>query len=110
MLLNLFMNAADAMNEHGVPRKVIGVTSETDERTRQVRLIVTDSGPGITPTNLGRIFEPHFTTKQQGHGFGLSTSYRIITNHQGRIVAESPPGQGARFTVTLPSLLSGSWK
>jgi len=109
VLLNLFMNAADAMNENnGTSRKVIGVTSEVDERAHQVRLVVSDSGPGITASNLGKIFEPHFTTKATGHGFGLSTSYRIIENHKGRIVAESPPGQGARFTLTLPSA-AASW-
>jgi len=110
VLLNLFMNAADAMKQDGTGRgMVIGVTSEWDEHARQLRVVVSDTGPGIAAANLSRIFEPHFTTKPQGHGFGLSTSYRIITNHGGRIVAESPPGQGARFTVTLPLSGPGGW-
>jgi signal transduction histidine kinase len=110
VLLNLFMNAADAMNADGNGRrKVIGVSSESDTRARELRLVVTDTGPGIPASNLARIFEPHFTTKPHGHGFGLSTSYRIITNHGGRVVAESPPGSGARFTVTLPQHGPGSW-
>lgn len=102
VLLNLFLNAADAMNEAGTARKSIVVAVETDARAGALRIVVRDSGPGIAPANLSRIFEPHFTTKPEGHGFGLSTSYRIIQNHHGRIVAESPAGGGALFTVTLP--------
>ena len=107
VLLNLFMNAADAMNEQARASangktKSLSVTTERDERTHSLRVVVRDTGPGIPASNLNRIFEPHFTTKPDGHGFGLSTSYRIVGNHGGRIVAESPPGQGATFTVTLP--------
>ena len=109
VLLNLFLNAADAMKEKAAVHKVIGVTSSTDDRGRVVRIVVTDTGTGIAASNLTRVFEPHFTTKPEGHGFGLSTSYRIITNHGGRIAAESPPGQGACFTVTLPVNGPGGW-
>ncbi len=109
VLLNLFMNAADAMNENGNGRKVIRVALDQEDRARRVRIIVSDSGPGIPASNLSRIFEPHFTTKPHGHGFGLSTSYRIITNHGGTIVAESPPGHGAVFVVNLPLQGPGGW-
>jgi two-component system C4-dicarboxylate transport sensor histidine kinase DctB len=109
VLLNLFMNAADAMKEKALGPRVIGVTTDVDDRFRELRLVVTDTGTGIPASNLARIFEPHFTTKAEGHGFGLSTSYRIITNHGGRIAAESPPGQGASFTVTLPVNGPGGW-
>ncbi len=102
VFLNLFMNAADAMQEKGVGVKRIAVSSEHDERTRTLKITVADTGTGIAPQNLARIFEPHFTTKATGHGFGLSSSYRIITNHGGRIAAASPPGQGAQFTINLP--------
>ncbi len=102
VLLNLFINAADAMNEKAVGRKQIAVTSNADERTRKVRIVVVDTGTGIAAANLARVFEPKFTTKPTGHGFGLSTSYRIIQNHGGRVWAESPPGQGAMFTIELP--------
>jgi signal transduction histidine kinase len=50
---------------------------------------------------MARLFEPHFSTKQEGHGFGLSTSYTIAVNHGGKLAAESPPGQGATFTLSL---------
>jgi len=109
VLLNLFVNAADAMKEKPSARKVIAVTSSVDDHGRLVRIVVTDTGSGIAASNLTRVFEPHFTTKPEGHGFGLSTSYRIITSHGGRITAESPPGQGACFTVTLPVNGLGGW-
>ena len=110
VLLNLFLNGADAIAERGgAGRRVISVTSDTEDRGRQVRLVVRDTGTGIVASNLPRIFEPHFTTKREGHGFGLSTSYRIITNHGGRIAVESPPGQGACFTITLPLHGPGAW-
>jgi signal transduction histidine kinase len=109
VFLNLFLNAADAMNEKGGARKIIGVTSSCDERAQLIRVTVSDTGTGIAASNLSRIFEPHFTTKPQGHGFGLSTSYRIITNHGGKIVAESPPAQGATFSITLPLDRAGAW-
>lgn len=109
VLINIFINAADAMGENGGPRKVISVASEYDERARSVRLRVRDSGPGIKPHILPRVFEPHFTTKPDGHGFGLSTSYRVVTNHGGEITAESPADSGALFTVTLPLLGPGGW-
>ena len=109
VLINLFMNAADSMSENEASRKVITVGTEFDERDRHVRLRVIDTGPGIPAALLSKVFEPHFTTKAEGHGFGLSTSYRIVTNHGGQIVADSPPGQGASFTVTLPLNGPGSW-
>jgi len=110
VLLNLFLNAADAIQEKGgVGRRQIAVVSEADERAKQVRLTVRDTGAGIVASNLARIFEPHFTTKREGHGFGLSTSYRIITNHGGRISVASPPGQGATFTIALPLHGPGAW-
>jgi signal transduction histidine kinase len=99
------MNERERRN--GTARKAIAVATSREERNRSIRIVVSDSGTGIPASNLTKIFEPHFTTKPDGHGFGLSTSYRIVTNHGGRIVAESPPGQGARFTVELP--ISAGW-
>jgi signal transduction histidine kinase len=109
VLINLFVNAADAMGGNGAARRTLTVASEYDERGRQVRLTVQDTGSGIAPNVMPRIFEPHFTTKPEGHGFGLSTSYRIVTNHGGRITAESLATRGARFTVTLPLHGPGGW-
>jgi signal transduction histidine kinase len=102
VFLNLFLNAADAMNDAKSERKVIRVETSLDEKAKVVRLDIADTGPGIPAENRGRIFEPSFTTKRGGHGFGLSTSYRIITNNGGRIAAECPPGGGTTFHITLP--------
>jgi signal transduction histidine kinase len=109
VLLNLFINAADAMQENGASRKVISVSTDYDEHARQVTIVVSDSGPGIPLNHLAKVFEPHFTTKPEGHGFGLSTSYRILANHGGTISVESPSGRGASFTLTLPIHGPGHW-
>jgi len=71
-------------------------------RGDEVMLSVEDTGPGIPEDVMRRIFEPSFTTKPEGHGFGLSTCYRIVKNHGGQIVVENGPRAGARFTVTVP--------
>ncbi len=109
VLLNLFINAADAMQENGASRKVISVSTDYDEHARKVTIVVSDSGPGIPLNHLAKVFEPHFTTKPEGHGFGLSTSYRILANHGGTVSVESPPGRGASFTLTLPIHGPGHW-
>jgi signal transduction histidine kinase len=109
VLINLFMNAADAMNEKQSPRKVISVVTELDERQRQLRLRVEDTGTGIPAEVMNRIFEPHFTTKPTGNGFGLATSYRILQNHGGRISASNLPVGGACFSLNLPVDGPGSW-
>ena len=109
VLLNLFINAAEAMADAGSPRQLISVTTTLEERARQVTLVVSDAGPGIPMNHLGKVFEPHFTTKPEGHGFGLSTSYRIVANHGGTITVDSPPGQGARMTIRLPLHGPGNW-
>jgi signal transduction histidine kinase len=102
VLLNLFMNAADAMRDNNGTRRVIGVAGSADEGGRQIRMSVADTGSGIAAVDLPRIFEAHFTTKEDGHGFGLSTSSNIISNHGGRLTVESSAGKGATFSITLP--------
>jgi signal transduction histidine kinase len=102
VLLNLFSNAADAM--HASEAKDLRITVRTRAKSggAEVELTVEDNGPGIPPTVMKRLFEPQFTTKAEGHGFGLSTCYRIVQNHGGRIGAENASRAGARFTVVLP--------
>jgi len=101
VLLNLFSNAADAMLANEKERR-IAVRSRTRNGGSEIELTVEDTGPGIPDPVIKRLFEPSFTTKPEGHGFGLSTCYRIIKNHGGHISAENTSKAGARFTVLLP--------
>ncbi len=102
VLLNLFSNAADALIGAKSPMPRIVVRTRVKPGGRGVELTVEDNGPGIPAEALRRLFEPSFTTKPEGHGFGLSTCYRIVQNHGGKIGAQNVPGSGARFTVSLP--------
>ncbi len=102
VLLNFFSNSADAMSGAKVVHPRVIVRTRGRSAAREVDIVVEDNGPGIPAEAMKRLFEPSFTTKPEGHGFGLSTCYRIVQNHGGRITAENMPGTGARFTVTLP--------
>lgn len=102
VLLNLFSNAADAMHAGESKDLRIAVRTRAKSGGAEVELTVEDNGPGIPPTVMKRLFEPQFTTKAEGHGFGLSTCYRIVQNHGGKIGAENTSRAGARFTVVLP--------
>jgi hypothetical protein len=95
---NLILNAADAMTAGGT----LGIGLDGDEDS--VRATVTDTGPGIPPEDLERIFQPFYSTKlaRGGTGLGLSISYNIVSRHGGEIRVESRPGEGSRFTVELP--------
>jgi signal transduction histidine kinase len=108
VFINLFVNAADAMGMQE-SRRAIAVRTRADGGATQVRVDVTDTGPGIRPENLPRMFEFMFTTKADGHGFGLSTSHRTIQNHGGKISVESPEGSGAHFVIQLPLRRPGAW-
>ena len=110
VLLNLGINARDAMNGVGSIRVAVdrvGVHDMTCASCRQsfdgdyVELRVEDNGPGIMPEVLDRMFEPFYTTKQvgKGSGMGLSTVHGIVHEHGGHIVVETSPGEGARFRV-----------
>ena len=100
-LVNLVLNACEAMIEGGeiVIREETGVL-EPYGRILAVR--VTDSGPGIAPALLERIFQPFFTTKGEGSGLGLAIVKRIVDEHGGWITAQSPEGRGASFTMVFP--------
>lgn len=100
VLMNMIINAVDAMNGKGV------LTLETAEAASgaSVEISLSDTGCGIPAENLDRIFDPFFTTKEvgRGTGLGLSVSYGIVQAHNGDISVVSSPGSGSRFTVTLP--------
>ena len=108
VFINLFANAADAMSAQETRRAIV-VRTKLDPNTLEAEVVVQDTGPGIKREHLPRMFEFMFTTKPDGHGFGLSTSHRTIENHGGRITVDSDVGKGARFEVTLPISGPGGW-
>jgi len=103
VFINLLANAADALAEVDRPVKKIFIETHFDPNTQRIRISFSDNGPGIPQTNLGRIFEPHFTTKANGHGFGLATVFRILANHRGSVLADNLSVGGARFLLDLPN-------
>jgi signal transduction histidine kinase len=105
VLLNLFFNALDAMGPGGELRVATEQTIAdlpARPQTPALRVAVTDTGLGIAPEHLPRLFEPYFTTKPQGTGLGLSITRRIVEEHGGVIRARSEPSRGATFEILLP--------
>ena len=98
ILTNLCLNAAQAMPQGGT------LTLQTARQDRMARLVVQDTGTGIDPRNLGRIFKPFFTTRSQsgGTGLGLSIVHSLVEEHGGQISVTSQLGRGARFEILLP--------
>lgn len=103
VFLNLFNNAAEAINTLPECKGTITVIANYLEKEDKVEVKIKDSGPGAPKEVLEKIFDPHFTTKKGGHGLGLFTCQRVIRNHNGKITVESTPGQGTVFTITLPT-------
>ena len=102
VVLNLIVNAMDALA--GQPREKRHIRVSTCPTTDcQVEMAVTDSGPGIEPDTLPRVFQPFYTTKPDGMGMGLSIARTIIDAHCGRIWAENITTGGAAFRVALPA-------
>jgi signal transduction histidine kinase len=96
-LLNLAINACQAMPTGGTLR----ISCRTDDR-RRVVVDFEDTGVGIPPENLSRIFDLYFTTKKEGSGIGLSMVYRIVQLHDGEVEVQSTPGHGTRFRLMFP--------
>ena len=101
VLLNLVLNAADAMSEvHDRPRQLLLATARQDDN--RVIMSVSDSGLGIDPLDSEKLFEPFHTTKAKGMGIGLTISRSIIESHGGRIWATANDGPGATFSFSIP--------
>jgi signal transduction histidine kinase len=97
VFLNLIANARDAMPKGGK------LDVEARARDSSFEVSFTDTGIGIPPENMGRIFDFLFTTKgEKGTGYGLTISKEIVDEHGGSIVVRSRPGEGSTFTVVLP--------
>jgi PAS domain S-box-containing protein len=110
---NLLLNATQAMPGGGTVRiecgneEKEGDAGPAEGAGKFVKIIVSDEGVGIPREQLRNIFDPYYSTKRTGSGLGLSTAYSIVKKHGGEILAGSPPGGGAVFTVTLPA---SPWK
>jgi len=100
VLLNLVTNAREAMTSGGAIRIETG---PNPERPGWVRLVVADTGPGISPEELSKVFDPFYTTKNTGTGLGLSVSYGIIRDHHGTVDVQSVPGTGTTFVLAFPA-------
>jgi signal transduction histidine kinase/CheY-like chemotaxis protein len=101
VVLNLLNNARQAIEAHQ-PSGRIRIATRADGS--KVKIVIEDNGPGISPENLKKIFNPFFTTKPvgKGTGLGLSLCYGIIREHGGNISAQGAPGKGATFIIELP--------
>jgi two-component system sensor histidine kinase HydH len=97
-LLNIYLNAIQAMDEGGV----LSVKSLL-RKNGTIKVEIGDTGKGISPIDLKRVFDPYFTTKPSGTGLGLAIVHKIIEAHQGNIKVESTPGKGTVFSIVLPT-------
>jgi signal transduction histidine kinase len=95
-ILNLFINAVQAIGRGGE----LMVRTASDGQFAQIQ--ISDTGKGIPPDRLARIFEPYQSTRPNGTGLGLATVKKIIDAHKGTISVVSEPGKGTAFTITLP--------
>lgn len=112
VLLNLYTNALQAMPDGGILTVAcqlapetgdVQIPGENGEQTGGfIEIIVNDTGSGIAPDHLGRIFQPFFTTKAHGSGLGLPITRRLVEDHGGQLHVESHLGYGSTFTVHLP--------
>jgi PAS domain S-box-containing protein len=113
VIQNLVMNAKEAMPGGGVVRIALrdlaleqpppGVLKQAFRPGHYLQVTVSDDGPGIPPENLGRIFDPYFTTKPDKGGLGLATAHSIMARHHGFLTVASEEGRGATFSLYLPA-------
>ncbi|MBW1896676.1 MAG: PAS domain S-box protein [Deltaproteobacteria bacterium] len=100
VLLNLYLNAIQAMNKGGT----LDVEVTRDEQSKQTRITVADTGPGIDPSDRERIFDPYFTTKPAGTGLGLTIVHKIMEAHGGDVDVYSASNTGTMVTLILPDM------
>jgi signal transduction histidine kinase len=104
VVLNLAVNALDAMTDQPAGRRHLTIRSALDETT--MRIEVADTGRGIDEADRERLFQPFFTTKPTGMGMGLAIARSIVEAHGGRLSVASHPGRGAVFQVTFPTTVA----
>ncbi len=95
-ILNLFINALQAMDNGGE------LMITTEQQKKQAIIRISDTGSGIAPDKLPRIFDAYYTSRPQGSGLGLPTAKKIVAAHNGSIAVQSDLGKGTSFTITLP--------
>jgi two-component system, NtrC family, sensor histidine kinase HydH len=100
VLLNLMLNAEDAMPNGGT------LTLQGRAESDRVVLEVIDTGCGMSPELMSKVFRPFVTTKANGTGLGLATARKIVLAHDGTLTVHSEPDRGTKFTVTLPAVLN----
>jgi signal transduction histidine kinase len=105
LVLNLMLNACDAMRDNAAGDRQVTITTRASEAG--VQLFVEDVGTGIDPAQLGAMFEPFFTTKRDGLGLGLALCRWIVLSHAGQLAARNNTGRGATFECLLPYAASG---
>ncbi|MCU1268016.1 MAG: hypothetical protein JWM21_4334 [Acidobacteria bacterium] len=99
ILTNLIINSLQALDGHG--RRIV-VTLSTDDSTRRVQIEVADTGRGIPPEDISKVFEPYYSTKETGTGLGLAIVKKAVDEHGGTISVTSKQGSGTTFVITLP--------
>jgi two-component system NtrC family sensor kinase len=106
VFLNLLVNAGEAMPNGGhlTIQTQTALPAAGAGASREVRIVFRDTGVGIPSENIGKVFDPFFTSKEvgKGTGLGLAVSYGIVERHGGTISVESTPGKGTAFSITLP--------
>ncbi len=100
LFLNIIINAMQAMPDGGTI--MIENRLRSDDSPKSVEITIADTGKGIAPDNLVKIFDPFFSTKAHGTGLGLATAKTIVDEHGGQIKVDSAPANGTTFTITLP--------
>ena len=97
-IINLIINAIEATDAGGT----ISISTACKAPRGTIEIVVSDTGEGISETDLVRIFDPFYTTKENGNGLGLAITHGIIEQHNGTINVESKLGRGTTFTIKLP--------
>ncbi|MEA3471374.1 MAG: ATP-binding protein, partial [Thermodesulfobacteriota bacterium] len=98
VFLNLYLNAIQAMDEGGI------LTADLSrEGLKKIKIVISDTGNGIPRKDLGKVFDPYYTTKPSGTGLGLAIVHRIVEAHHGEIKMESKQGRGTNVTIILPA-------
>jgi signal transduction histidine kinase len=111
VFLNLLLNALQSMPGEGR----IAVTAAPwpslrgREEARWVQVRIADTGPGIPPDQLRRVFDPFYTTKHDGTGLGLAICHGIVEQHEGEIQMDSEPGTGTTVSIRLPRIEEVPW-